>query len=149
MVRQTLCAEFEQSRVDMKDEYERSQHRIAELQAENARLTAMGAQLQEKEDELQSFKKQMEEQAQRTKEAKQRLKAEILDTKELIKNQQREVQEDLNDDDDFLSLLNIPNRAREILNSPAALVRDASPVPVVDAAASAAAAAALGMPERE
>ena len=85
----------------MKSEYDKVRDQVEGLKnaTEAAQLNAVA-----KENELQTFKRQM-------KEAKQHLKAEILDTKKLIKNQQLEV---LNgeDDEEFLSLLNIPNKAR-------------------------------------
>eukprot|EP01061_Rhynchopus_euleeides_P006814 TRINITY_DN15835_c0_g1_i2.p1 TRINITY_DN15835_c0_g1~~TRINITY_DN15835_c0_g1_i2.p1 ORF type:complete len:475 (+),score=217.23 TRINITY_DN15835_c0_g1_i2:45-1469(+) len=118
---QELCTEFEKDRKDMKEEYDKMRSLCEEAgrarEAAEARAKEAEGMLVVKEEDLQSFKRQMDEQKQRTKEAKQRLKAEILDTKQLIKNQQREVLRS-EDDDEFLALLNIPNRAREILASP-------------------------------
>eukprot|EP01059_Diplonema_ambulator_P033388 TRINITY_DN6958_c0_g1_i2.p1 TRINITY_DN6958_c0_g1~~TRINITY_DN6958_c0_g1_i2.p1 ORF type:complete len:473 (+),score=212.65 TRINITY_DN6958_c0_g1_i2:30-1421(+) len=114
---QELCQNFERDRLEMKEVNEAANRRIVELEDELEQLhqstSEIVSQLQKKDEELNTFKLQIEEQRERTKEAKQKLKAEILDTKQLLKAQHEEVglTGDPDDDDEYLALLDTPNRA--------------------------------------
>eukprot|EP01063_Lacrimia_lanifica_P012734 TRINITY_DN19422_c0_g1_i1.p1 TRINITY_DN19422_c0_g1~~TRINITY_DN19422_c0_g1_i1.p1 ORF type:complete len:495 (+),score=256.77 TRINITY_DN19422_c0_g1_i1:102-1586(+) len=118
---QELCQNFEKDRMEMKTLNEQANLRVRELEerlaAAEHREALVQKEIDAKSREVASFKQQMEEQRLRTKEAKQRLKAEILDTKQLIKSQQEDFKEEIpEDDDDYLALLDIPKRARELFN---------------------------------